>query len=101
MLQRTLEVAFHIEMCRHWNAVTPFDSSIAKNVVDVTMRIDSHQWLEAVAIDEAKKLVFLIRRTTTWVDDDTFARFGINDICVFREGVEDKGFEFEHIGVFI
>ena len=66
-------------------------------MVDVAVRVDDHQRLEAMAVDKAKKLVFLSCVGTPWVDDDAIFRIVVvNDVCAFREGIEDEGFEFEH-----
>ena len=95
------EVRVHIGMCCHLDMITFLDCIVTKDVVDMTVRIDNHQWLEALAVDESEKSVFLVRCSTAWVDDNAF--FGavvVNDISVFSKGIEDERFEFEH-GCFI
>lgn len=67
----------------------------------MTMCTNDHQRLEPMAVDEAEEFVFLARIGATRVDDDTFFDIVVvYDIGVFREGVEDKGFELEHNDVF-
>ena len=53
-----------------------------------------------MAVNEAKKFVFLTRIGAARVDDDTFLGvIVVNDVCVFRKGIEDKGFVFELRGI--
>ena len=50
-----------------------------------------------MAIDEAKEFVFLRHIGAAWVDDDAFFFVVIvNDVGIFREGIEDERFELEH-----
>ena len=101
LLLRTQELALHIEMGRHWDAITFFDSRIAKDMVNMTMCVDDHQRFEAVAVNEAKEFVLLARSGAAWVDDDTFLGVAvINDVCVFRKGIADKRFDLKHNDVF-
>lgn len=91
------ELVFHALVGRHGNAVSLLDGGIAENMVDMAMRVDGHQRLEPLAVDEAKKLIFLARRGAAGVDDDTFlGRVVVNDIGVFRERIENELFELEH-----
>ena len=88
-------------MRRHGDAVTLFHSRVAYNMVDVSVRVDDHQRLEAVAVDVAKEFVLLALVGATRVDDDTFLGVVVvNDIGVFREGIEDKGIKLKHNDVF-
>ena len=91
-------IGFHIGMRRHGDAVTLLHGSVADDVVDMAVGADGQERLEAVAVDEAEEFVFLARIGAAGVDEDTF--FGIvvvNDIGIFREGIEDEFFDFEHI----
>ena len=57
--------------------------------------------VEAMAIDETKEFVFLACIRAAWVDDDTFLGvIVIDDISVFRKGIEDKLFQFKHSIIF-
>ena len=86
-------VLLHVRVCRHLDIVAFLDGGIAYDMVDVAVCADDHQGLEAVAVDEAEKLVFLARRGAARVDDDAFESvFVVNDVSVFREGIEDEGF---------
>ena len=91
------EVGMRVGMGRHLDAIAVLDGVVSDDVVDVTVRVDDHQRLEAVAVDEAKELVFLAGIATARVDDDAVVcSVVVNDVCAFREGIEDEGFEFEH-----
>ena len=90
-------VIFHIRMCGHFDTVMTLYNIIAHYMVDMAMRVDNHQGLEAVAVDEAEEAVRFVMRGTTGIDDEAF--FGvvvIDDVGVFRKRVENEGFEFEH-----
>ena len=90
-------VIFHIGMCGHFDTVMTLYNTIAHYMVDMAMRVDNHQGLEAVAVDEAEEAVRFVMRGTTGIDDEAF--FGvvvIDDVGVFRKRVENEGFEFEH-----
>ena len=91
------KVAFHALVSRHGDTVLFLDGGIANDMVDVAVRVDDHQRLEAVAVDEAEELVFLARVGAARVDDDTFLGVVVvNDEGVFRKGIENKLFELEH-----
>ena len=62
LLTRTEEIAFHVGMCRYWNAITFPDRSITHNMVDVAVCVDGHQGLEIVAIDKAEEFSLLACR---------------------------------------
>lgn len=50
-----------------------------------------------MAVHKAEEFILFGRIGATRVNDDAF--FGvvvIDDISVFRKGIEDKGFDFEH-----
>ena len=91
------EVCLHVGMRRHLDAKMVFDGVVADDMVDVAVCVDDHQGLETVAVDKTKERVFLGWRGTARVDDDTFlGGIVIDDVGVFREGIEYEGFEFEH-----
>lgn len=95
------EIVLHVVMRRHRNAITPFHGGIADNMVDMTVRIDDHQRLEAVAVDETKEFVLLAWIGAARVDDDAFFRaVVINDVSFFTERIKDERFEFEHFQQF-
>ena len=97
LLPRAEKVVFHVGMCRHLDAISLLHSGITNNMVNMAMRVDDHQWFEAVAVNEAEEFVFLRYIGTTWIDDDTFfSVFVANNIGVFREGIEYEGFKLEH-----
>ena len=97
LLPRTKEVVLHIRMRRHFDTVTLFHRDVTHDMVDMAMRIDSHQRLEAMAVDETEEFVFLACIRATRIDDDTFLGIlVIDNISVFRKGIEDKRFELEH-----
>ena len=97
LLSRSEEVVLHVGMRRHLDAITLFDGGVAHDMVDVTMRIDDHQGLEAMAVDEAEELILLAYVGAARVDDDTvLGGIVVDDVGVFREGIEDKGFELKH-----
>ena len=97
LLPRTKEVVLHIRMRRHFDTVTLFHRDVTHDMVDMAMRIDSHQRLEVMAVDETEEFVFLACIRAAWVDNDTFLGVVIvNDISVFRKGIEDKLFQFKH-----
>ena len=101
LLTRTQEVVFHIGMRRHGDAVTLFHCHVAHNMVHVSVRIDGQHRLEAMAVDETEELVCLAISGAARVDDDTF--FGtvvVNDIGIFRKGIEYEGIKFKHNYVF-
>ena len=90
-------VVFHIGMRRHRDAVTLLDRTVADDMVDMAMGADDHQRLEAMAVDETEEFVFLGHIGAAWIDEDAVCGIVvINDIGVFREGIKDKLFEFEH-----
>ena len=70
-------------------------------MVHVAVRIDGQQRLEAMAVDVTEEFVCLALGGAAGVDDDTF--FGtvvVNDISVFRKGIEYEGIKFKHNDVF-
>ena len=89
-------IVIHIGMRCHWDAITFFYRRIPDDMVNMAMRVDDHQRLETVAVDEAEKFILLEWVGAARVDDDAFAGFGIDDVGVFRKGIEDEGFESEH-----
>ena len=101
LLTRTEKVVFHVGMRRHGDAVTLLHCRVAHNMVDVAVRVDNHQRLEAVAVDVAKEFVLLALVRATRVDDDAFLGIVVvNDIGVFREGIENERIKFKHNDVF-
>ena len=101
LLFRALEIGFHVGMCRHFDAVFLLDSRIAYDVVEMAVRVDGQNGFEAMAVDETKELVFGTDCITAWVDDDAVLGVGVvNDVSVFREGVENELFYIEHNDVF-
>lgn len=101
LLTRTEEVVFHVGMRRHGDAVTILHRRVAHNMVYMTVRVDNHQRLETVAVDVAKEFVLLALVRATRVDDDAFlGAVVVNDIGIFREGIEDKGIKLKHNDVF-
>jgi hypothetical protein len=62
-------------------------------MVDMTMRFDCHQLLEAMAVYEPEEFIFLACIGAARIDDDTFlGAIVVNDISVFRKGIKDKLF---------
>ena len=54
-----------------------------------------------MTIDEAEEFIFFTSIGAAWINDDAFLGVAvINDIGVFREGIKDELFEFEHNYVF-
>jgi len=101
LLPRAKEVVLHVGMCRHINAITFLNGSVAHDVVDVAMRADDHQRLEAMAVDEAEEFIFLAGIGAARVNNDAFLGIVVvYDVCVFRERIKDELFEFEHNHVF-
>ena len=97
LLTRAEEVVFHVGVRRHGDAIALFHCRIASDMVDMAVRVDDHQRLEVMAVDEAEEFVLFARSGATRVDDNTF--FGvvvINDISVFRKGIKYELFEFKH-----
>ena len=90
-------VLFDFWMRRHWNAITFFHRGVTHDVVNMPMRADDHQRLEAMAVDEAEEFIFLAGIGASRVNDDAFLGIVVvNDVGVFRERIEDELFEFEH-----
>lgn len=101
LLTRTQEVVFHIGMRRHGDAVTLFHCRVAYNMVDVAVRVDGHQRLEAMTVDEAEEFILFARSGAARVNDDAFLGIVVvNDIGVFREGIENERIKFKHNDVF-
>ena len=101
LLTRTEEVVFHVGMRRHGDAVTLLHCRVAYNMVDVSVRVDNHQRLEAESVDVAKEFVLFTLVGATWVDDGAFLGIVVvNDIGVFREGIENERIKFKHNDVF-
>ena len=94
------EIVLHIGMRRHLDAITLFHSSVAHDMVNMPVRVDDHQRLEAMAVDETEKAVLFSRIGTARVNDDALKRVVVKHVGVFGEEVEDKGFEFEHNNLF-
>ena len=95
LLPRANKVVSHVGMCCHFDAIFLLHSSVAQDMINVAMRIDNHQRLEVMAIDEAEKFIFLACIGTARIDDNTFLSvLVINDVGVFRKGIEDELFEF-------
>lgn len=52
-------VALRLRMRRNGDTVTPFDCSIADDMVDVAVSADHHHRFQLMAVDEAKEFVLL------------------------------------------
>lgn len=97
MMARTNEIVFHIRMRRHRDTITPLDGRIADDMVDVAVGTDDHQRLQPMAVDKAEELVFFSNIGTASIYDDAFLGVVIiDDVGIFRKGIEDKRIEFEH-----
>ena len=83
------EVRLCVGMRRHWDAITLFHGLIADDMIDVAMRVDGHQRLQLVAVDETEQAVFLAFVGAARVDDDTFLGVVVKDVGVFRKWIED------------
>lgn len=84
------EILVGVGMGRDGDAIFILNGLVSNNMVYMSVCIDGHQRLEAVAVDEAEQLVFLACVGAARVDDDTFlAVVVVDDVCVFREGIED------------
>ena len=73
MLLRALEVGFHTRMGRHFDAIFLLDGGIADDVVEMAVRVDDQNGLQAVAVDVAEELVFGSYSIAARVDDDAVA----------------------------
>ena len=80
----TIEIGGDIGMSRYRNTIALLHGAVAKNMVEVAVRIDDQKRFQPMTVDETEKLVFLGGITATWVDDDTFlGLLVVNNISVF------------------
>ena len=84
------EVRLCVGMRRHWDAITLFHGFVADDMIHVAMRVDGHQRLQLVAVDETEQAVFLSFVGAARVDDDTFLGVVVKDVSVFRKWIEDE-----------
>ena len=80
------------------NAIATLHGIVARHMIHMAMGVDRHQRLQLMTVNETEQTVFLGRRRTTRVDNDTFLYFFIPyHIGVFRKRIEHQRVYLQHV----